>query len=262
MQRNNDHHAESARAGARRIVEHAPKVLAGLAGISGLAYLAGSIYTKAYFSEFGASWILDEVPMAMYFSQSWVPLLLILFFGYLTTTNLALIESPDDLTTSKRFKVSAAAVNYGPWLFLVILAINLLLSTFGYLTVAIGLSVSSVVLLLLLFSSSLELLVVRFSKKDRRMDLSMVYLSFAVIAAGLYFVPSQLGVNWARVDKQASSNLPKVYLHGDEKKEYKLLFSVGERLYLFPTRYEGKYPPIETTTAANVRFVQHEGKPD
>lgn len=197
--------------------------------------------------------------MAIYCGQSWIPLLLILFFGYLATTNLALIESHNNLTTSKRFKVSTAVVNYGPWLLIVLIAITPLLSTFGSVTVAIGLSVISVALLLLLFSSSLELLVVRFSKKERRIDLSMASLSFAVIAAGLYFVPAQLGVNWARVDKQASSALPKVYLRGDEETEYKLLISVGERLYVFPTKYEGKYPPIETTAAANVRFVQHEG---
>ncbi|MBH0178947.1 MAG: hypothetical protein HP491_14075 [Nitrospira sp.] len=64
MSRNDHDNAESARAGARQIIEHAPKVLAGLAGIGGLAYLAGAIYTRSYFSEFGASWILDEVPMA------------------------------------------------------------------------------------------------------------------------------------------------------------------------------------------------------
>jgi len=200
--------------------------------------------------------------MATYFSQSWIPLLLILFFGYLATTNLALIESHGNLTTSKRFKVSVAVVHYGPWLVIVLLALTPLLSTFGYVTVAIVLSVISVALLLLLFSSSLELLVVRFSKADPRIDLSMAYLSFALIAASLYFVPAQLGTNWARVDQHASSTLLKVYLHGDEETEYKLLFSVGERLYVFPTRYEGKYPPVETATAANVTFVQHESKSD
>ena len=115
MQRDDNRHTESARAGARRIVVNAPKVLAGLAGMSGLAYLAGAIYTRAYFSEFGASWILDEVPMATYFGQSWIPLLLILFLGYLATTNLALFESPGDLTASTRFKRSVAVVTYGPW---------------------------------------------------------------------------------------------------------------------------------------------------
>src|SRR5512147_2936065 len=241
MSRNDHHNAESARAGARRIIENAPKVLAGLAGIGGLAYLAGAIYTKSYFSEFGASWILDEVPMATYFGQSWIPLLLILFFVYLSTTNLALIEHEGNLAESTRFKVSVAVVHYGPWLFIVLLASTMLLGTFDYAAAVIVLSVVSVVLLLLLFSAALELVAVRISKADRRIDLSMAYLSFAVIAAGLYVVPAQLGMNWARVDKQAESTLLRVYLRGDDATEYKLLFSVGDRLYVFPARFQGEH---------------------
>jgi hypothetical protein len=256
MSHNDHHNAESARDGARRIIENAPKVLAGLAGIGGLAYLAGAIYTRSYFSEFGASWILDEVPMATYFGQSWIPLLLILFFVYLSTTNLAVIENSGDLTASTRFKVSVAVVHYGPWLFLLLLAVTTLLSAFDFAAAAIVLSIVSVVLLLLLFGSALELVAVRLSKADRRIDLSMAYLSFAVIAVSLYVVPVQLGVNWARVDKQAESALLRVHLRDDEVTEYKLLFSVGERLYVFPTRYEGDHPPVRTAVVADVSFVQ------
>lgn len=233
--------------------------MAGLAGIGGLAYLAGAIYTKSYFSEFGASWILDEVPTATYFAQSWIPLLLILFFVYLSTTNLAVIEQAGDLTTSTRFRVSVAVVHYGPWLFIVLVASTMLLSTFDYAAAVIVLSVVSVVLLLLLFSAALELVAVRISKADRRINLSMAYLSFAVIAAGLYVVPVQLGVNWARVDKQPESTLLRVYLRGDDATEYKLLFSVGERLYVFPARFQGEHPPVQTASVADVTFGQMAG---
>ena len=99
----------------------------------------------------------------------------------------------------------------------------------------------------------------RFSKIDRDIDLSMAYVSFAVIAAALYVVPAQLGVNWARVDKQETSSLLKVHLRDDEATEYKLLFAVEERWYVFPTRYDGRYPPVKVIAAANVIFVQHEG---
>jgi hypothetical protein len=259
MSRNDHHNAESARAGARRIIENAPKVLAGLAGIGGLAYLAGAIYTKSYFSEFGALWILDEVPMATYFGQSWIPLLLILFFVYLSTTNLALIGHQGNLAESTRFKVSVAVVHYGPWLFIVLLASTMLLGTFDYAAAVIVLSVVSVVLLLLLFSAALELVAVRISKADRRINLSMAYLSFAVIAAGLYVVPAQLGVNWARVDKRAESTLLRVYLRSDDATEYKLLFSVGDRLYVFPARFQGEHPPVQTASLADVTFGQREG---
>lgn len=247
-----------ARANTRRIIEQAPKILLGLFAISGVAYLAGSVYTRSYFSEFGASWILDEVPAAVYFSQSWIPLLLILFLGYLGTTNLvslASTESQVNVTGTTRFKVSVAVVHYGPWLLVGLLALIPLLSGFGWIILTIVLSVAAIIFLLLLFASTLELLVVRFTQAGEHMDLSMVYLSLVIIAVGLYIVPVQLGLNWARVDKQASSNLFKVYLRDDEVREYKVLFATGDRLYVFPSTYEGGYPPVVATAASEVTFI-------
>lgn len=255
MPRDDNHKAEKARAGARRLIEQTPIALAGLAVISGLAYLAGSFYTRAYFAEFGASWILDEVPTAMYFSQSWIPLLLILFFVYLTTTNLGLIDSQSNLTASTKFKISVFVVQYGSWLFILLLAAIPLLSLGGATLAAIVLSVLSIVLLLWLLGSVLELLVVRFITEDADMDLTMAYIACVLIATGLYVVPVQLGVNWARVDKESPSSLLTVYLHGNAEKEYELLFSVEERLYVFPAKYEGRFPPVEATTATDVSFM-------
>ncbi|HEU5408647.1 MAG TPA: hypothetical protein VFU48_12820 [Nitrospira sp.] len=258
MSRDDPDRSKSSRAGTRRLIEQTPKALAGLAAISGVAYLAGSIYTKAYFSEFGASWILEEVPAATYFSQSWVPLLLMLYFGYLATTNLAMIGSQDDVTAGFQFRFSVALVRYGSWFLLALLAMTPLLSTFGYIVSALVLSTIGVAAILLLFSSTLELVVARFNTMGRLIDLSMVYVAFAVIAAGLYVVPAQLGLNWARIDKQPTSSLLTVYLHSDAEKEYRLLFSVGERLYVFPSRFEGAYPTVQATAIANVGFVPPE----
>ncbi len=259
MARDDPNKTESTRAGARRLIEQTPKILAGLAGLSGVAYLAGSFYTKTYFSEFGASWILEEVPAATYFSQSWVPLLLMLYFGYLATTNLARIGSQDDLTENFQFKLSVAVVQYGPWFLLTLFVITLLLSTFGHVISAIVLAIIGIVALLLLLSSAFELLVVRFTTTmDRLIDLSMAYIAFAVIAVGLYVLPAQLGLNWARLDKRPTSALPTVYLRSDTEQEYRLLFSARERLYVFPTRFKGAYPLVQVTTIANVSFVPPE----
>lgn len=247
-----------ARANSRRIIEQAPKILLGLFAISGVAYLAGSVYTRSYFAEFGASWILDEVPIAVYFSQSWIPLLLILFLGYLATTNLASIasaESQINVTGTSRFKLSVTLVHYGPWLLVGLLALIPLLSGFGSIIPTIVLSVVAIIFLLLLFASTLELLVVRFTKAGEHFDLSMAYLSLVIIAVGLYIIPMQLGLNWARVDKQTSSNLFKVHLRDDEVREYKVLFSTGHRLYVFPNTYDGEYPPVLATAASEVTFI-------
>src|SRR5574337_322538 len=177
--------SKSSRAGARRHIEQTPKALAALAAVSGVAYLAGSIYTKAYFSEFGASWILEEVPAATYFSQSWVPLLLMLYFGYLATTNLAVIGSQDDVTAGFQFRFSVVLVQYGAWVLFALLVLTPILSTFDFVTPAIALSIIGVVAIPLLFSSALELGVVRFTTMNRLIDPSMAYIAFAVVAAGL-----------------------------------------------------------------------------
>src|SRR5262245_3607138 len=132
MPRDDDHKAEKARAGARQLIEQTPKALAGLAVITGLAYLAGSFYTRAYFAEFGASWILDEVPTAIYFSQSWIPLLLILFFVYLATTNLGLLDGQSNVAATTKFKISTFMVQYGSWIFLLLLAAIPLLGLVGF----------------------------------------------------------------------------------------------------------------------------------
>ena len=252
---------EEARAGARRLIEQGPKVLLGLFAMSGVAYLAGSVYTRSYFSEFGASWILEEVPAAVYFSQSWIPLLLMLFLGYLATTNLVLIGSQGDLAAGTRFKVSVAVVQHGPWVLMGLLAIIPLLSSLDYITASIGLSVMSILFILFLLASALEILVMRFTTIHRGLDLSMVYVSVAVIAVALYLVPAQLGANRARVDKQETSSLPKVYVR-DDVTEYKLLFAVDERWYVFPTRYEGSYPPVKAIAAGQVSFVPSDGRSD
>ncbi len=253
MPSSNHKKIEEARANARRLIEQAPKVFIALFILTGVAYLSGSVYTRSYFSTFGASWVLEEVPIAMYYSQSWIPLLLILFFGYLATTNLTLIEGHADLTTTTRFKISLVAVRYGPWLLGGLLGVTFVLGSLDFMSVAIDLLWVAIPLLLFLCASTFELVVVRFIKVDRSIDLSRAYLSFAVITAALYVVPAQLGTNWARLDQQDPSPLLNVYLR-DDVTTYKLLYAAEERWYVFPVKYEGNEPPVKAVVATDVSF--------
>ncbi len=260
MPRNDSDKRKSSRAVAQRLIEQTPKALAGLAAMSGVAYLAGSVYTKAYFSELGALWVLEEVPTATYFSQSWVPLVLMLYFGYLVTTNLAVTGNQDERTVGLGFTFSMAMVRYGSWFLLVLFVTIPLLSTFDAVVSAIVLSIAGIAAILLLFSSALEVVIARSKATGRLGDPLMAYIAFAVIAAGLYVVPSQLGLNWARVDTQPTSSLLTVYLHSDVGHEYRLLLSAGERLYVFPTRFKGTHPPVQATSVANIGFVPPDQK--
>ena len=244
---------EEARANARRLIEQGPKVFIALFTMTGAAYLSGSVYTRSYFSAFGASWILEEVPIAIYFSQSWIPLLLILFFGYVAVTNLTLIEGLGSVPTTSAFKISVAGVRHGPWLLAGLLSIPTLLSSLDFVSAAIDFLLIAIPLLLFLCASTLELFVVRFGNIDRGVDLSRAYLSLAVITAALYVVPAQLGTNWARLDQQDTSSLLNVYLR-DDATTYKLLFAAEGRWYVFPITYEGNEPPVKAVAATDVSF--------
>lgn len=253
MPSSNSKKIEEARANARRLIEQGPKVFIGLFILTGAAYLSGSVYTRSYFSAFGASWVLKEVPIAIYFSQSWIPLLLILFFGYLVTTNLTLIEEPGHATSTTRFKISVLAVRHGPGLLAGLLVLTTLLRSLDFVSAAIDFLLVAIPLLLFVCASTLELFVVRFSSMDRGIDLSRAYLSLAVITTALYVVPAQLGTNWARLDQQDTSSLLNVYLR-DDATTYKLLFAAEERWYVFPIRYEGNEPPIKAVAATDIFF--------
>ncbi|MDH4154412.1 MAG: hypothetical protein OEV01_11560 [Nitrospira sp.] len=255
MASSNNKKIEEARANARRLIEQGPKVFIALFILTGVAYLAGSVYTRSYFSAFGASWVLEKVPVAIYFSQSWIPLLLILFFGYLATSNLTQIEGHSNLTMTTRFKVSLVAVWYGPWLLVGLLGITIVLSSLEFASAAINLLLVAIPLLLFLGASTLELFLVRFTNIDRGVDLSRAYVSLAVITAALYVVPVQLGTNRGWVDQQETSDLLNVYLRNDELTTYKLLFAAEERWYVFPTRYEGSKPPVRSVAATDVSFT-------
>lgn len=256
MPRSNNSNADNERGEAQRFAGNVPKALASLAALSTLAYVEGAIYTKAYFSEFDALWILDEIPMATFFERSLIPLLLILFFAFLSLTGLLNIDENSNITSSKRFKAAVLVMKYGPWLFIATSVAGLTLDQFGLATAAFVMAVVSVPLLLLMFASSLEFIMVLWTRADLLPNRSMIYLLFAVVALGLYVVPSQLGANVGKLDRHPTSALPTVQLL-DDTTEYKLLYSTGERIYLFPAKYETTYPPIEIASAAKLQFIQH-----
>jgi hypothetical protein len=217
----------------------------------------GALYTRSYFSEFGASWILDKVPMAIFFERSMIPLLFLLFFALLAVMGLFDSEKTDRLLSSPQFKASIAVIRYGPWCLIALSVLDLALGTFGSTTLAVILSVISVPVLLLLLASNLKFLIVRLRRSDLQLDRLKLAISVAVIVLGLYCVPAQLGRNFGQLDKEpATSTLSTIHLH-DDPTEYRLLLSVDERLYVFPERYEGTYPPIETTAAAQVESIQY-----
>lgn len=220
------------------------------------------LYVRAYFTQFGAVWILDEVPMAIFFERNMTPILLILFLAFLAIMGLFDIETAEQALTSTRFKIAIVMTTYGTWAILALGIVDFVLSELGLLTTAIGLSIVSLAMFLLLLASLFTLTSVAIRHADIRLNRTVLSLSVAILVLSSYWVPTQLGGNFGKLDKDpASSRLPSINLRGNSL-EYRLLFSMGERLYVFPTHYRGESPHIETTSSSKVEFIRQANTSD
>ena len=243
-------------AGTQRHAEHVPKALAGLAALTIAAYFEGVLYIRAYLAQFDASWILDEVPMAIFFERSKIPLLLIFFLAGLAIMGLFDIETKEQTLTSARFKASIVVTTYGPWTALSLGTLDMILSELGFSVAATILSILSVGMFLLLLAALFKLLLVWFRNRDIQLNQTILFLSVAVLVLSSYWAPTRLGANFGTVDKTpASSTLSSINLRGDST-DYKLLLSFGDRLYVFPTLYGGEFPRIKTASSSQVEFIQ------
>jgi hypothetical protein len=243
--------------GAKRLLNSLPKLATGIIGLSGFAYIVGWAYAQAYFSTFGASWVQADLPILTLVGYSWWPLVIVLFFAYLGITDLAETERETILENSRRLKATVFVVNYGRWIFIALSIADLLIANLGYPTVARILSIVNVFVIVALATSTIELLVFRLGKPDVKISLHLVSLTYLIIAIGLYFAPTQMGRNAALQDKNyTTTSLPIVMLRDEPTSEYYLLISSGDRFYVFPSRYESKYPPIRMVNGFNIKLIQ------
>lgn len=243
--------------GANRLLHGIPKVAAGIVGLSGFAYIIGWVYAQSYFSVFGAKWLVTEIPVLTLVGYSWWPVIVVLFFAYLGITDLADIESKSGVEDSRRFKTTHGVLNYGRWVYVAVTIADVIIGMIGYPTVARILSFISMVLVVAMATSAVEILAFRLSKPSFEINLPIVYLTYAIIFFGLYLAPTQMGRNAALQDKAPESlSLPFVVLRDDPTKVFKLLMSSGERFYIFPIKYDSAYPPIQIVTSSQIQSVQ------
>lgn len=242
--------------GLHQFSEQAPKALAGMAALAIVAYGEGALYTRAYLAQFGALWILDSVPMAVFFEHSGLPLLILFFLVLLAVRGLLDREQTDLARIRRRFTVSLTTIIYGPWGLAGLSLVDFVLDALGHSTVALVISATSVLVLLLLMASALDYVLVRWQRPDIQLHRMLFYPTLAAIVISLYLVPSQLGRNLGKFDKNpATSTLSTVRLY-HEVSEYKLLFSTGDLVYIFPIHFEGDFPPIQTVSASQVEAIE------
>ncbi|HUG70520.1 MAG TPA: hypothetical protein VMM76_22415 [Pirellulaceae bacterium] len=250
-------HRHSIFFGAKRLLESLPKVATGLVGLSGFAYFIGWAYARTYFAHFGASWILSELPILTVLGYSWWPVLILLFYAYLGVTDLAEIEGDKPVQDSVRFRLSIASLNYGRWVFIVIVIADVLLGLFGFPRLARYLSLVSILLVFAMATSAVEILVFRLSNPAAKFDLPFVGVTYAIILLGFYLAPILMGRNAALQDRTPTgSSLPVVVLRNDPSAEHFLLFSSGDRFYVFPPEDGTKYPAIEIVSTSEIQTIQ------
>lgn len=244
--------------GAKRLLCGLPKIAASVVGLSAFAYLLGWIYAQSYFSVFGAKWLSAEIPTLTIIGYSWWPVVGVLFFAYLGITDLVEIENEfKNVEDSFRFKTTLKIFNYGRWVFLAVAIADIVTGMFGHPILARILSFLVVCIVIMLATSAFEILAFQLIKPDMQINLPIVRLTYAIIFFGLYLAPNQMGHNAALQDKESEiSSLSSVLLRNESTIIYRLLMSAGERFYIFPEKYEGKYPPIQIVTPLQIQSIQ------
>lgn len=242
--------------GAKRVMQGVPKVAAAIVGLSGFAYIVGWAYARAYFQVFGASWLRSEVPLLTLLGYSWWPVIILIFFAYLGITDLAETENKENKLNSTRLKRSRYILNYGRWVFAIVIIIDISAGAYDYVAVARVFSLISVFVVFAMATSAIEILAFRLSRPSIESQLHIAQLTYVIIAFGLYFAPTQMGHNAALEDiNNDSFNLPTVVLR-DDSTDFRLLLSSGDRLYIIPAKYETKYPPIKIVNINSINSIQ------
>ncbi len=243
--------------GTTNLLNAISKIAAGFVGLSGFAYIVGWIYAQSYFSVFGAKWLITEIPVLTLMGYSWLPVLVVVVFAYTGITELAEIEQEGNVKDSRQFKFTLAIFKHGSWVFGLVAITDLIFSDIGNPALAKILSFINVVIVIGMVRSALMILSLHLVQPVLRGNLSVVYLTYAVIAFGLYFTPMQMGRNAALLDKEYDAlSLPFVTLRDNPTKTFKLLALSGEHFYIFPTIYDSIYPPIQIVVASQIQSIQ------
>jgi len=235
--------------GINRFLAGLTQVLSIIVGLSILAYVVGWISARAYYSEFGATWLLSEMSIVSLLGYSWVPLAAFLLFIYLGVTDL--------LESKTRYKGTIFIIRNGWWVYL-ILALGTGISTnYNYSKIAYLLSYTSAVVVIMLAAACVEATILWLGKSDNSLNSFLVYMVWCIVFVGFYFAPKQIGITTAKRDLDPRlTELQIVRLHESKDLNLRLLLMSGDRIYAFSIEFEGKYPEIRLLQPSQVRSIQ------
>lgn len=236
---------------AVKIVSGMAKVVFALVPFAALAAVVGWIQARAYYSQFGAAWLVSKLSTTDLLTFSWLPLAMLAVFLWAGVMDL------EDGGESRR-KHTLWIMRYS-WIFvLVLIAISVVLTKFDLPTLSAIVSINFAIAYALFAGAAFESLVLSLRYGTFRWDKSITRLIFGSILFGFYVVPHQIGITRAQRDLHPEkSGLPAVVVRERPEEKYRFLLSSGGKAYA--VRFDqksGAYPKIFVLDLGDVEYIQ------
>ncbi|MCB0335747.1 MAG: hypothetical protein KDD62_05555, partial [Bdellovibrionales bacterium] len=203
-----------------RFLNTIPKVGSALIGALGFGYLLGWLRARAYFSTFGADWLLSEMSSSSLLGFSFFP---VAFLSFLVIAQLS------DLATDRRSPLRQ--LNIFKWATIIwmifsvaCMTADIFLGEFtaGFKRLNASMQMVAYMTFAIVMLGSLLLRIERQGKWDSK----LLWTSFLIAYLGLYYAPQQLGKADAMRDTNPkTTQLPAIYNKKGEKLGWNLLLS-------------------------------------
>ena len=225
-----------------------PTITSIIIGFSAFAYVVGWLHARSYFDGFGAPWLVSEISTTTLLGFSWLPLSQFLFFIYLGLTDL--------MESSTRYKMTLFVLRHGWWSVLVLYLVVVILGVTKFQILAQAIESILPIGFTLFAAAAVELILIRLQNKEFKWELGTIYLVYAVVLFGFYFLPLQMGTNDSKRDRDAvRSTLSEIRLKDDERHNLRLLATSANRFYVVALDSGNANPEIRVADFTNVQYI-------
>ena len=247
---------ETFRQTVARVATRLPAALTAILSFAGVAYVLGWRQEKAYFTEFGAEWLVDDISSTRILQSSYLPLSALAVFVFFVLRNAILREE--------------AAGDPKRWMRVDLAILYLAAISFSWVSIANNLLVllKRESWLLLFFEgvllAALAAVALRFVIhliREKRESSTLWLFWYGLILVGLIYLPEKIGRAIAVIDMNPEdSKLPVVELVNSQKEQLRLL-TLGQRVVyvvVLGPRVTG-FPKIRPVKPENILWIHRHG---
>ena len=237
------------------LLRDAVSVGTGVLGLAGIAYVVGWLSAHAYYSKFGATWLLGELQIASLLGFSWLPLAGVAFFLYTMVSDITQARQP-------MFNMVAFILR-SAWVILAVFTVTVVLIAFEVLP-KLSLVLSSLLALMWIIwiASAFVVLAAQRSRWAGRWQVGPsvnLELAFIILFGGLYMVPTLIGWTTGIHDRNATtSSLPHVRLADEVEADLRLILASGDHVYVADLSAKDEHPPIRILHRSEVESISGE----